>query len=190
MHVAAHEETIEGPHRKGRRKRTLEGASSTEPAGYEEASPERAPDVVEITPDDDGRVLVKPAKRLTREEPLELQSPFGSGKAEVHVVEHHRSRSSLETDSRVGLENAALLLLTDREIDARDLRERKARENGVAVATHPEAVLGTKRDVRQAERLGEHLGLVVKMGSGVVVRDFLQERDVRLDVAQDGDDAF
>lgn len=188
VNVAAHEETIQGSYRKGGRKRALEGASSTEPAGHEESRPERSPDIVEVTPDDDGGVLVEAAKRLTREEPLELQSPLGPCEAEVHVVEHDGSRGSLGADTRMRLENAALLLRTNREIDARNIRQRKAREDRVTVPTHLEAVLRMKRHVRKAESLGEHLGLVVKVRSRMIVRDFLQERDVRPDVAQDGHD--
>jgi hypothetical protein len=45
-----------------------------------------------------------------------------------------------------------------------------------------------KRHMGQAESLGEHLRLVVKVRSRMIVSDFLEKRDVRPDVAQDRHD--
>src|SRR4051794_20534842 len=53
-------------------------ARATKPGRREEAFAKGPPDVVQVATDDDRRPLVQPAKRMTREEPLQLLLTLGA----------------------------------------------------------------------------------------------------------------
>src|SRR5205814_10144471 len=53
-----------------------------------------------------------------------------------------------------------------------------------------EAMLGMKRHVRHAERLRQHFRLIVEAGTWEVVRDFLEQGEVRAELTQGRDHPF
>ena len=110
---------------------------------------------------------------------MELKRALGTREAEVKVVQDDGARVFIEANSRSSLQGAALFARADRQIQVMHVRERPAAEDGVAIASHREAMLGAVDAMRHAERFAQELRLVVELRARHVFGHFLQQRDVR-----------
>ena len=73
---------------------------------------------------------------------------------------------------------AALFSGADREVQVVDVGQRPAAQDGVAVAAHRKAMLGTVDEMGHAEGRAQELGLIVKVRSRHVFCDLLEQSNV------------
>ena len=96
MHVAAEEESVERPHRQGRRERVDDWPGAPESLRREESGAEARPDVVEVAADDDGRSCMQASKGFRLQKARNLELSLRAHEAQVQIVDHYRARRSIE----------------------------------------------------------------------------------------------
>lgn len=155
VEIASEEETIEGAERQGGGEGADAAGGGQEAGGLEHPLAERAPDIVVVAADDHGRLAVMASERFMVEEPQELQLAFVAGEAEMNVGQHDRTSVVLPAQVDARHEGLSTLFERKREIDAAEDFNRKATEDGVAVATDLQPDILLMRSVFEAERVGK-----------------------------------
>lgn len=188
-HVAAHEDGIQSTHRcvggKGPGGRGL----TPETNRLKVLFPKSPPDIVEVTANDYGRLVMEAYERVGIEKPHELTSPFTTGEAKVEVedVKGPRPAPSRKRDSEGGVENASALAPFYGQVNIPGFLRRKAAQNGVAVgspAPHPD--VGEPGPVLQSEKACKNVHLPVPVGPTGPFINLLQENDVGVVVSYGG----
>jgi hypothetical protein len=106
--IAAQEERIERPHGQHGRESVDERSCAVKPRRDEEPSPERSPDIVEVTAYDDGRSVMESLEWLAAEKASELFGALGPGEAEVQVVDDDDPGVLAHADPQPSLQGAPL----------------------------------------------------------------------------------
>lgn len=179
LHGASHEDAVQRPDGHVGGEGVLEETGTLKPDRRQEFRPERAPEVVQITSDDQRRLRIDPGEGLTREEAAELLGALAPRQAEVEVVDDDRTLAPLVPHDGARLQRASLLAPPHREIHVVRVVQRPTAQDRVAVAALLEPVLRSEHDVRELERFPQLVDLDLEAGLGPSLGDLLEQGDVR-----------